>query len=139
MQSVRQNYTSVYSFDCNGVALSHHCYCVEQPPSVTVEKRQVFNLPHKKRRCKKKNLTAPFITKPLASDRKHTAYFIVILPSTGMSQKLVTFWTAPHPLPHPFRTGDRQGIYTPASAASPSQPLYQAAFERVRDLHSLTT
>ena len=25
-QSIRQNYTSVYSFDCNGVALSHHCY-----------------------------------------------------------------------------------------------------------------
>ena len=25
-QSVRQNYTSVYSFDCNGAALSHHCY-----------------------------------------------------------------------------------------------------------------
>ena len=23
-QSVRQNYTSVYSFDCNGAALSHH-------------------------------------------------------------------------------------------------------------------
>ena len=33
-QSVRQNYTSVYSFDCNDVVLLHHCYRVEQPLSV---------------------------------------------------------------------------------------------------------
>ena len=65
--------------------------------------------------------------------------FIVTLPSTGISQKLVTFSTAPHPLPYPLRTGGRQGIYTPASAALPSQPLYQAAFEHVRGLHSSTT
>ena len=74
MQSVRQNYTSVYSFDCNGGALSHHCYCVEQPPSVAVEKRQVLNLPHKKGTAK--NLTEPFITKPLTSNRKQAAFFI---------------------------------------------------------------
>ena len=40
---------------------------------------------------------------------------------------------------YPLRTGDRQGIYTPASAVSPLQPLYPAAFEHVRDWHSLTT
>ena len=97
-----------------------------------------LTFPHnKKRRCK--TFTAPFITKPLASDRKHTAYFIVTLPSTGMSQKVVTFSTTPRPLPYPLRTGGRQDTYTPASAALPSQPLYQAAFEHVRGLHSLTT
>ena len=86
-----------------------------------------------------KNLTAPYITKPLTSNRKQTAFFIVTLPSTGMSQKLVTFSITPHPLPYPLRTGGRPDTYTPASAALPSQPLYQAAFERVRGLHSLTT
>ena len=66
-------------------------------------------------------------------------FFIVTLPSTGRSQKVVAFSTVPHPLPYPLRTGGRPDTYTPASAALPSQPLYQAAFEHVRDLHSLTT
>ena len=33
-QSVRQNYTRMYSFDCDGVALLHHCHRVGQPLSV---------------------------------------------------------------------------------------------------------
>ena len=33
-QSVRQNYTRMYSFDCDGVALLHHRYRVGQPLSV---------------------------------------------------------------------------------------------------------
>ena len=36
MQSIRQNYTSVYSFACDVVAMPKHRYCVEQPPSVAV-------------------------------------------------------------------------------------------------------
>ena len=92
---------------------------------------------HKKRRCK--TFTAPFTTKPLTSNRKQAACFIVTLLSTGMSQKVVTFSTASRPRPYPLRTGGRPDTYTPASAALPSQPLYQAAFERVRGLHSLTT
>ena len=36
-QSIRQNYTSVYSFACDIVAMPKHRYCIEQPPSVAVE------------------------------------------------------------------------------------------------------
>ena len=97
-----------------------------------------LTFPHnKKRRCK--TFTAPFTTKPLASNRKQAACFYRYITEYGDISKVVTFSTTPLPLPYPLRTGGRQGIYTPASAASPLQPLYQAAFEHVRGLHSLTT
>ncbi len=43
-QSIRQNYTSVYSFACDVVAMPKHRYCVEQPPSMAVY--AMLNVPH---------------------------------------------------------------------------------------------
>ena len=43
-QSIRQNYTSVYSFACDVVAMPKRRYCVEQPPSMAVY--AMLNVPH---------------------------------------------------------------------------------------------
>lgn len=102
---------------------------------------------YKKRSCK--IFTAPFITKPLTSNWKQAAsflslYYWIALKSSGFSDarlgELLTRGVREVPaVPYQLRTGGRLDTYTPASAALPSQPLYPAAFERVRGLHSLTT
>ena len=57
MQSIRQNYTSVYSFDCDVAVLPKRRICIVPPPSVAVEERQVLNLRMNKK--SKVRLTLP--------------------------------------------------------------------------------
>ena len=97
-----------------------------------------LTFPHnKKRRCKKSY--SALHNKAAYFQSEASGFFYRYITEHGDVSKVVTFSTTPRPLPYPLRTGGRPDTYTPASAALPSQPLYQAAFEHVRGLHSLTT